>query len=135
MLITNLIRISDDGRETLGVLIAFKEGQLFFCRTLELSYRSNQRMVSSIPKGEYICRYTYSHTFKKYTYEVTSVKDRSGIRIHPANFVSSLEGCIALGDDLSDINNDGLLDVKNSRATVLRFEEFMNREPFKLIIK
>lgn len=106
----------------------------FKCFTLELPWKNNAKNISCIPKGTYKCRYTFSPRFLKYTYEVLNVPNRSGIRIHSANFVSQLNGCIALGSSLQDINNDGSLDTTNSRNTIKSFEELMERKDFILRI-
>jgi hypothetical protein len=46
------------------------------------------------------------------------VPGRSNILIHPANYVSQLRGCIAIGLDGADINGDGLIDVTSSKKAV-----------------
>ena len=71
----------------------------------------------------------------KYTYEIQNVPGRSGIRFHSANYYYQLNGCIALGDRLLDINSDGKLDIANSRITITKFEEIMGKKPFKLVIR
>lgn len=126
-----LTRTIDDGVQTLGNL----DTEGFNCKTLERPYLNNQKNISSIPPGEYKCKYTFSPRFLKYTYEVLNVPNRSGIRIHSANLVSQLNGCIAIGDSYKDINADGKVDVLNSRATISTFEKFMNYKEFMLVIK
>ncbi len=125
-----LTRNSDDGIQTLGTL---KMGN-FSCYTLERPYKNNQPNISSIPKGLYDVKYTFSPKMLKYTYELQNVQGRSGIRIHSGNFFFGINGCILLGDSYKDINWDNKLDVQNSRLTIQRFEEFMQRKPFKLKI-
>lgn len=105
---------------------------LFECKTLERPWVDNKNNVSCIPPGTYDVMKTYSNRFKKPLYLIDKVPGRSGVRIHPANFVSQLQGCIALGDKHQDINNDGILDVTNSVATQKKFDEVMNNMPFKL---
>lgn len=131
-----LQRRKDNGQQTEGRLVVYKKDTdtLFTCETIELAYKNNQTSVSCIPTGEYQVKWTYSPKFQKYTYEVTNVPGRSGIRFHPANYARSLEGCIALGDTFKDIDKDGLLDVVNSTITVKKMEDFMERVPFKLIV-
>ncbi len=126
-----LTRTLDNGTETIGVL-TYKN---FNCKTLELPYKNNQRNISCIPTGTYQVKYTFSWKFMKYTYEIQNVPNRAGIRIHSANFVNELLGCIALGNGLLDINKDGLLDVINSRNTIKAFENIMGKKPFTLVIK
>jgi hypothetical protein len=126
-----LIRRSGNTKQTLGYL--FADG--FDCDTLELGDLNNQKDISCIPCGEYICKWTLSHRLGIYTYEVTNVPFRTGIRIHAANRYDQLKGCIAPGNGFADINGDGQLDVLNSRRTLARFEDLMGGEDFKLTIK
>jgi hypothetical protein len=135
-----LKRFSDDTKQTLGVLSFIKDdGQLFVCKTLELPWKNNQSNVSCIPAGSYTCKYTRSNRMSKpghdvFTYEVLSVPDRAGIRIHSANFFSQLLGCIALGDAHQDINNDNEQDVIHSGVTIASFENILQKQDFKLVV-
>ncbi len=122
--------------QSLGILVVtdpFK-GVVFTARTLELPYKMNQNSVSCFDPGKYVCKYTMSPSFGFKTYEITNVPNRAGIRIHAANYVSQLRGCIALGAAHKDINLDGLADVVHSGETVKSFEVFMNYEDFELEI-
>lgn len=74
--------------------------------TLELPVRSNRKGLDAIPAGTYEILMTYSPKFsKKGIYKelgglvplIANVPNRSGIRIHVANYLSQLEGCIAPG--------------------------------------
>ncbi|MFA7287657.1 MAG: DUF5675 family protein [Melioribacteraceae bacterium] len=128
-------RTLDNTKQSLGVLIVTDEtGVLFVCRTLELPYKNNAQSISSFNPGKYTCKYTMSPSFKIKTYEVTGVPGRAGVRIHSANYVSQLRGCIALGDAHKDINADGLSDVTHSGNTIAAFEKLMNYEDFELEI-
>lgn len=126
------MRISDDGKQTLGALTI--KGTDFGCKTIERAWKNNESMVSCIPKGVYECRWTASPRLKRKTYEVMNVPMRSGIRIHPANYSSDLHGCIALGSAYKDLNLDGLNDVIHSGDTIKQFEEILKGETFKLTI-
>ncbi len=129
-----ITRFRSNIHETLGNLVAKYNGMTFTCKTLELADWQNQKDISCIPKGQYVCSYTYSLRFWRNTYKVRNVPKRSGVRIHPTNFYYELNGCIALGSDLVDINNDQELDSINSKATIKAFETFMGRKEFLLII-
>jgi hypothetical protein len=63
-------------------------------------------------------------------YLVEEVKDRSGIRIHPANLTSQLNGCIALGEKLGTLN--GKKAVLLSQPAVRKLETFMKGKSFIL---
>ncbi len=129
--------------QTLGTLyVEDKDGDYgWHCDTLELPYKENQSNISSIPIGVYHCKWTRSNRLSAikgmdvFTYEVLNVPNRPGIRIHSANYVHDLLGCIALGFGYVDLNNDGVLDLINSRNTIAEFNSLMNWEDFELTIK
>lgn len=131
---TAILKRLDIGTETLGDFTC----ENFKCKTLELPWKDNKSSISCIPKGEFIVKWTFSPRFKKYTYEIQSVKGRFSIRIHKGNYASlkksDVEGCILMGIGYVDINKDGVVDIINSTATIASFEKFMNKEDFKLII-
>lgn len=135
-----LTRMPDDGKQTLGTLVVLSDGG-FTCKTLELAWKENRNNISCIPKGEYICKYTRSNRMSQakgvdfFTYEITNVPNRAGVRIHSANHFHQLLGCIALGNGNKDLDMDGELDVIHSGDTIRAFEEFMGKTDFKLIIK
>jgi hypothetical protein len=65
------------------------------CKTIELPWKMNQRLISCIPEGRYAMKLRYS---KKYAQHLIldSVPNRSLILIHPANnAMLELRGCIA----------------------------------------
>lgn len=133
-------RYIETARQTLGVLTVASD-VLFVAKTLELPWINNASQISCIPVGEYVCRYTRSAKFSKlkggdvYTYEIMNVPGRAGIRIHSANFNMQIEGCIALGGGIRDINNDGELDTINSVNAISEFEKVMDKKDFTLIIR
>ncbi|QYH39205.1 hypothetical protein GYM62_10520 [Algoriphagus sp. NBT04N3] len=72
-----------------------RDGEQLVCSTIELPWRENQRMVSSIPEGRYelVKRYTDKRGWHLL---VKNVPNRSGILFHPANdALKELKGCIA----------------------------------------
>ena len=77
---------------TTGVL-SFEGTEI--CKTIELPWRNNQKRISCIPEGKYKIRKRFSAKFKWHL-ELTNVKNRSFILIHPANnALKELNGCIA----------------------------------------
>ncbi|TXG75715.1 hypothetical protein E6Q11_07060 [Candidatus Dojkabacteria bacterium] len=126
-----ITRNGDDGVQTLGTL----ELGWFKCNTLERPWKNNAPNISCIPKGEYTVKWTFSPKFMRYTYEVQNVPKRSGIRFHTGNFVTDISGCFLLGNGYKDLNKDGRLDIINSTATIKAFEQLLNKQEFKLIIK
>lgn len=114
---------------TLGKL-KFKDEAL---DTLELPWKNNQQLVSCIPDGKYTVKKTYSPKFRKDMWEVLKVPDRSGIRIHGANYVSELRGCIAPGMRRYDINKDGTIDMLDTKKAMSILTSELPDE-FELII-
>lgn len=87
----------------------------------------NTRGESCIPAGKYVCKWTFSNRFKKKTYELINVPGRSSIRIHSANMVDQLSGCISLGIRYGNA-------VQESRYSVNLFAVTLNYEDFELEI-
>ena len=105
-------------KQTLGQLYVLEsEGEVFKCKTLELPYKDNRRNVSCIPIGEYTVKKRWSEKYK-YHFHVQNVPNRSYILIHSGNFYTHTLGCILVGQDHVDINNDGYSDVNYSKATM-----------------
>jgi hypothetical protein len=134
-LLVEIKRDKSTSKQTLGILTAQNGKSTFTCKTLELPWLENKSNISCIPIGTYDCRYSFSPKFNKYTFEILKVPKRSGIRFHVGNYYTQIQGCILLGDSVMDINNDGILDVLNSKKTIQSFETFMNNKSFRLTIK
>lgn len=110
----------------------------FACKTLELPWRDNQRNVSCIPEGEYVVRRHQSPKFGQ-TFIILEkhgghVSGRKWILIHQGNYVTDIRGCILVGNDFHDINQDGLKDVVNSKATMAKMLDLLP-ESFELKIR
>lgn len=115
--------------ETLG------EGQVgdFKFVTLELPWKNNQRRISCIPAGTYK---GVKRTSPKYGLHVhiLDVPGRDLILMHNANYVTQLEGCVAVGESVKDINADGTLDVTNSVKTLKKLVSLLP-DSFTIIIE
>jgi hypothetical protein len=84
-------------------------------KTIELPNKYNIRNISCIPYGNYLVILQKPKDTRPYYYfRLPFVRNRSGILIHIANYVSQLRGCIAVGSRFKDINNDGELDLVES---------------------
>lgn len=131
-----LFRFKSNDQGTQGVIVT---DTVFSCRTLELPWRNNQRNISCIPDGEYETIPINSRKFGN-VYWLKNVKGRSGVLIHSGNFAGDIDkgykthvqGCILLGSKHGYLENQ--LAVLNSRTTVRRFMEHMNKKPFNLKI-
>jgi hypothetical protein len=82
----------------------------FVCYTIEPPWKDNQKFVSRIPSGTYKVKKHVSPTFGK-CFLVCGVKGRDHILIHAGNFHNNTKGCILVGDWLTDINQDGCVDI------------------------
>jgi len=108
-------RYNYDDKQTLGRLhlLSYEDYILRTWDCLELSWKNNFKGVSCIPEGTYkVCKHN-SPKFGKSLW-VQDVPNRSEILIHRGNYNSDILGCIIIGMDLGDINNDGYLDVTQS---------------------
>lgn len=102
---------------------------LFSSISLERGKRFNAQNISCIPKGQYKVVLEYSDKFKCMLWEIKDVPNRSECKFHAANYFSELNGCIALGIKPSDINNDGQIDITQSKTTMNSFHEALR--PYK----
>lgn len=118
-----VIRATENSDTTFGVF-AKEDGTAFAC-SMELKWKNNAKNISRIPPGEYVIRRFVSPKFKIETFRIFGVPDRDYCLVHPANVVTELEGCIAIGNSFDYVApkgktaDDGL---GNSRE---EFEEFM----------
>ena len=137
-----LLRGKSTDEGTFGYMLS----QSGIWNSLELPNRDNQKNISSIPKGEYICKIRFSPHFKRITYHLQDVDSRTYILLHSANFAGDIEkgyqshlnGCIALGKSRGAFKNkhgDFQKAILTSRMAVREFMESMDNEDFKLIIK
>jgi Family of unknown function (DUF5675) len=112
-----LTRLADDGFQTLGIFQSW-DGiyPLFSCKTLELPYLGNRTLISCIPKGTYEVKKHNSPTFGK-CFKLFDVPGRTDILIHKGNFNKDTKGCILVGKDFIDINEDGTTDISCSTGT------------------
>ena len=116
----------DRNQSTGFLMVVNDEGQpIFGSLCIERGDRQNQRNVSNVPAGTYPLVHEYSPKFRRSLWELKEVPNRAECKIHPANKWNQLNGCIALGIRLKDINHDGYFDVTSSRVTVDEFERKM----------
>lgn len=127
-------RLQDNGRQTLGEMNVYeKHKNLLTCKTLELPYRYNRKIVSCIPCGTYICKPRFSTKYREH-YIVTNVPNRSYILFHAGNYNRHTKGCILVGRGFYDINKDGDLDVTSSNDAMKDLSTAIGKEPFILKI-
>ena len=105
---------------------------VFQAASLELPWVGNRRGVSCIPTGAYLVSKKTSTKFGANTFSISEVTGRSNILIHAGNYTRDIEGCILLGERFSDLDNDDITDVVNSRATIDRLRKLADN--FELTI-
>lgn len=130
-------------KQTVGTMTVFSGISVsMVCNTIELAWKNNNKSVSCIPAGKYKCVYRESAKYPKH-YHVLDVPNRDFILIHPANFAGSINprtgkpdllGCIGVGNGYSDLNNDGIVDLLNSNATMKKMLNIIGKNGFDLEI-
>lgn len=103
---------------TLGV---FLDDTLPFALTLERPWKNNQRNISCIPVGGYICKRIQSPKFGD-TFEVQKVPGRSEILFHKGNIDDDTHGCILVGEMFEPLGSENAI-----RASRQGFKEFLWR--------
>ena len=119
-LIIRRVVTGSDG--TFGVMV-FEN--IPFALSLEREWADNRPSVkgipgSCIPADEYICKRVNSPRFKN-TFEVMDVLNRSYILFHKGNLDDDSRGCILVGEEFGDINND-----PGIRSSKHGYDEFMD---------
>lgn len=124
-----------DTNQTLGncVVLDEKKKPIFSALSLERGWRNNEQGVSCIPIGIYQVVLEWSAKFQKKLWEIKGVENRSECKFHAANYWYQLNGCIALGQRLLDINNDGYNDITNSRNTMQSFHRAFEKDEEALL--
>lgn len=119
-----LTRVSSTARfGTFGVLTI---NGFPFCVTLEPGDQDNQRNISSIPEGQYICKRNKSPKYGN-GWAVSDVPNRDNILFHAGNTLKNTEGCIILAQHFGKLGAD--LAVLNSGETYKRFLQITENCP------
>ena len=123
-------------KQTIGKLFLLDDHNTILSQywSLELPDKNNKKRVSCIPEGEYIAIKHKSPRFKD-CFWIQDVPDRSEILIHKGNYYSDILGCILIGSDLRDINEDGLQDVVNSGNSVSELLKMIKQDRIIVDIK
>ena len=99
---------------------------------LELPWRDNVEYVSCIPIGRYAIRWTKSKRFGRMMYLIDRVPKRKGVRIHSANTIEELQGCIAPGNAVQLF--DRRWGVARSADSLSGLQGHFDRQPWTLDI-
>lgn len=130
-----ITRFKGDKDHTLGFCFIKDEDMTleYLGCTLERGFLDNKKNVSCVPAGIYNLKLEYSPKFETNLWELYGVPNRSECKFHVANYWHQLNGCIALGDKHLDIDNDGVLDVTNSRLTLDKFHKALQKQEFSQV--
>lgn len=136
MKIVKIRRKQQDENQSLGFIevTGEKNEPIYADISLERGWRNNERNVSCIPKGMYTLKKEFSPKFTEMLWEIYGVEGRSECKIHPANRWKELNGCMAPGISVKDIDGDGYLDVTSSRASLERFHAAMGDDTEAMLI-
>lgn len=120
-------RFKEDENQTTGVMTVVDSNgwPVFVCPCIERGDRQNQKNVSNVPPGLYQLVLEWSPRFKTNLFELKGVPNRSECKIHASNFWNQLNGCIAPGAYLKDLNGDKYMDVAASQRTLNDFHRVM----------
>lgn len=114
-------------------VIAPAEKAVFTCHTLEPAWKNNEPRESCVPDGIYPLVLEYSEKFKRFLWELYEVQGRSECKLHSANYVFQLDGCIAPGIKVGDINQDGLPDMVESLIALNKIHEILSPRKYVTI--
>ena len=118
-----------------NISVRDEEGVKWTFQTLELPDRDNQKEVSCIPAGSYDVVKRWSKKYKNH-FMLLDVPDREGILIHVGNYPRDTRGCILVGTDVRDIDNDNRPEVVNSKTAMERLNILLkNEQDIKITIK
>lgn len=123
-----IIRDERSGYQCMGTCHIEICGKFVFkSESIERGENDNKAMISCIPIGSYPLVLEYSPRFKKDLWEIKDVPNRSECKFHAANYSRQLNGCIALGKNRKDLDNDGQRDVTSSRDTMKEFHQILSK--------
>jgi len=125
--IVRLKRTEKSNYQCVGTVSVEIEGvTVFTAKSIERGDNDNQARISCFPEGVYPIVLEYSNRFKADLWEIKNVVGRSECKFHAANYSRQLNGCVALGRKLVDIDGDGEKDVTSSRDTMEDFHRALN---------
>lgn len=140
-----LIRKHFSTKQTRGEFLVYSDSGsvIFNAKSLELDVDGNKEGESCIPEGIYdmipLVDRPEDVRFRKekvgyFPYLVDEVVHRTGILFHHGNYYDDILGCVLLGSYFKDLDEDGLMDVANSKLTMKKLNKVVT-DPIELTIK
>ncbi len=101
---------------------------------IERPWRRNQRNVSCIPAGKYLCRYMARSASGKYKkcWHLQEVPGRSGVLAHNGNLAKHSRGCLIVGKRRGKLAGNAA--VLNSRGAMRALYNKVGPDDFELTI-
>ena len=117
-----LQRVWMDENQSTGSLIVLDKFRqpIYISPCIERGDRNNKKNVSNVPTGTYPLVWEKSPKFGM-VWELKDVPNRSECKIHTANMWDQINGCIAPGTYLGELNSDGYYDTLASKDALDRF--------------
>ena len=117
-----LQRVWMDDNQSTGSLIVLDDLRqpIYISPCIERGDRNNEQNVSNVPTGTYPLVWENSPKFGM-VWELKDVPNRSECKIHAANMWDEINGCIAPGTYLGELNADGYYDTLSSGDALKRF--------------
>jgi len=118
-ILNEMVTLTREGYHEMGTFgtLRYKD---FDCKTVERPWSNNTVFISCIPPGIYPIKLGKFYQGGYPCWELDQVPNRSLIKIHRANTMNDLKGCIGLGSTFGTV--DKTWAVLNSRQT---HDEFM----------
>lgn len=125
-----LTRLTRHKDYTIGALMHSDE---WLCFTMENPWLDNQKIISCIPQGHYVCTLHNGSKYKD-TWIVQDVLDRNGIVFHVGNVSDDTQGCILPGLNIGKLWDKAA--VLKSRIAMDKLRDYINtNNDFTLAIK
>lgn len=105
-----------------GTLSRIFVNEEFICFGLELPWMDNQRSISCVPSGQYLCKYEHSPAFSMNLVEMKGVPKRSECKFHVANYLRQLKGCVGVGMGIG-VDSNGEFRTFDSKGALSLFHE------------
>ena len=99
--------------------------------TLENPWLDNERNISCIPAGDYICRRVLSPSYGE-TFEIVDVEGRTHILFHWGNWVKNTDGCVLLGVARED-SDPAIWSSRSAHAAFMEAAEGVDEFPLTIL--